>query len=359
MLDTIMLYWLSNSGTSSARYYWECEPDSTAWPVDIPVGVSWFGGDNSYAPREWCERYYKNIVHWNETERGGHFAAWEVPDVFVAEPIPKIMFQISILVVTGSFSLPEFYDAVINAVSSKGHEIRALHLRSAGLASGKGRPGPHKPTMVDGAAMIASEVEALADAGKAVILIAHSYGGVPATESTLGLRVEERARAGKAGGVARLAYLTAIVPEVGMSAGEVLSGVLPENRDELTVNEDGWMFHAEAIIAAAARHSFSDLPQAEGEAWIRRFPRHSAASFAGPLTHAGYAGVPVSYLLCEGDVTIPAENQRAGIEVVERASGRAVDVTSIGSGHYPMASQPDAVVDWILDLVKKTQVSLQ
>jgi pimeloyl-ACP methyl ester carboxylesterase len=85
MLDTIMLYWLSNSGTSSARYYWENQPDSTAWPIDIPVGVSWFGGDNSYAPREWCERYYKNIVYWNETERGGHFAAWEVPGIFVKE----------------------------------------------------------------------------------------------------------------------------------------------------------------------------------------------------------------------------------------------------------------------------------
>ncbi|KAF1983363.1 epoxide hydrolase [Aulographum hederae CBS 113979] len=86
MLDTIMLYWLSNSGTSSARYYWECrEFDSTAWPIDIPVGVSWFPGDTSYGPREWCERYYKNIVHWKEMERGGHFAAWEVPDLFVAE----------------------------------------------------------------------------------------------------------------------------------------------------------------------------------------------------------------------------------------------------------------------------------
>ncbi|KAM3535865.1 hypothetical protein MY4038_000915 [Beauveria bassiana] len=85
MLDTIMLYWLSNSGTSSARYYWENQLDTTAWPIDVPVGVSWFGGDNSYAPREWCERYYKNIVYWSETARGGHFAAWEVPDMFVSE----------------------------------------------------------------------------------------------------------------------------------------------------------------------------------------------------------------------------------------------------------------------------------
>ena len=85
MLDTIMLYWLSNSGVSSARFYWECEVDSTARAIDLPVGVSWFGGDNCYAPREWCERYYKDIVYWNETERGGHFAAWEQPGLFVEE----------------------------------------------------------------------------------------------------------------------------------------------------------------------------------------------------------------------------------------------------------------------------------
>ncbi|KAM0268949.1 hypothetical protein ACHAPA_004549 [Fusarium lateritium] len=85
MLDTIMLYWLSNSSTSSARYYWECGLGSTGIHIEVPVGVSWFGGDNSYAPKEWCERYYKNIIHWKETERGGHFAAWEVPDLFVAE----------------------------------------------------------------------------------------------------------------------------------------------------------------------------------------------------------------------------------------------------------------------------------
>ncbi|RGP73965.1 epoxide hydrolase [Fusarium sporotrichioides] len=85
MLDTIMLYWLTNSATSSARYYWESGSSTTALEIHVPVGVSWFGGDNSYAPKEWCERYYKNTVYWNETPKGGHFAAWEQPDVFVAE----------------------------------------------------------------------------------------------------------------------------------------------------------------------------------------------------------------------------------------------------------------------------------
>ncbi|THX08946.1 alpha/beta-hydrolase [Aureobasidium pullulans] len=85
ILDNISLYWFSNSATSSARFYFECEFDSTAWEIKLPVGVSWFPGDTAYGPREWCERYYGNIVHWREMERGGHFAAWEVPDLFVAE----------------------------------------------------------------------------------------------------------------------------------------------------------------------------------------------------------------------------------------------------------------------------------
>lgn len=88
MLDTITLYWLSNSGASSARFYWENKPDTTAWPIGegVAVGLSWFPGDTSFAPREWCERYWGRIVYWNEQiERGGHFAAWEVPGIFVRE----------------------------------------------------------------------------------------------------------------------------------------------------------------------------------------------------------------------------------------------------------------------------------
>ena len=85
ILDNIMVYWLSNTGASSGRLYWEAKADNTALPIDIAVGVSIFPGDLNYAPREWGERYYKNIVHWRDVERGGHFAAWEVPELFVRE----------------------------------------------------------------------------------------------------------------------------------------------------------------------------------------------------------------------------------------------------------------------------------
>lgn len=108
-------------------------------------------------------------------------------------------------------------------------------------------------------------------------------------------------------------------------------------------------------LSKAAQVVFSGLPQEEGEAWIRRFPGQSAVSLMEPLTHVGYKDVPVSYLLCEEDIMISPANQRNGIEVIERASGRSVDVTSIKSDHCPMVSHPQAMVDWMLNVAEKSQ----
>jgi pimeloyl-ACP methyl ester carboxylesterase len=83
VLDNIMLYWLTNSITSSTRLYWE-DVDATDLKIDIPVGVSVPEGDLTYAPRSWGERYYGDIVWWNEVG-GGHFLAWEEPGCFVGE----------------------------------------------------------------------------------------------------------------------------------------------------------------------------------------------------------------------------------------------------------------------------------
>ena len=86
MLDNIMLYWLPRTGASAARLYWESLGDaSMSEPVSIPVGVSIFPADINKSPRRWAERVFRNIVHWNEVERGGHFGAFEQPDIFVRE----------------------------------------------------------------------------------------------------------------------------------------------------------------------------------------------------------------------------------------------------------------------------------
>jgi pimeloyl-ACP methyl ester carboxylesterase len=87
LLDNITLYWLTNTGISSARLYWENKADFfDAKPITIPFAISVFPDELYQAPRSWAERAYPhNLIHYNRLDRGGHFAAWEQPDLFAAE----------------------------------------------------------------------------------------------------------------------------------------------------------------------------------------------------------------------------------------------------------------------------------
>jgi pimeloyl-ACP methyl ester carboxylesterase len=86
ILDNITLYWVTNTAISSARLYWEnklqfFQPKK----VSIPVAVSVFPDEIYAAPRSWTERAYPKLIHFNRLDKGGHFAAWEQPDLFSAE----------------------------------------------------------------------------------------------------------------------------------------------------------------------------------------------------------------------------------------------------------------------------------
>jgi pimeloyl-ACP methyl ester carboxylesterase len=83
ILDNVMLYWLTGTGASSARMYWESFQRRERVPVEVPTGVSIFPKEIFRPSRRWAERRYKNIVHWDELDRGGHFAAFEQPELFV------------------------------------------------------------------------------------------------------------------------------------------------------------------------------------------------------------------------------------------------------------------------------------
>jgi pimeloyl-ACP methyl ester carboxylesterase len=86
VLDNITLYWLTNTGVSSARLYWENKLAFFAPKhVGIPVAVSVFPDELYPAPRSWAERAYPKLIHYNKLDKGGHFAAWEQPELFVAE----------------------------------------------------------------------------------------------------------------------------------------------------------------------------------------------------------------------------------------------------------------------------------
>jgi pimeloyl-ACP methyl ester carboxylesterase len=92
LLDNLMLYWLPGTGASSARLYWESIRQVNEWisgaavdTVDVPVGCSIFPRELQRPSRRWAEKRFTDIRYWNEPARGGHFAAFEQPELFTAE----------------------------------------------------------------------------------------------------------------------------------------------------------------------------------------------------------------------------------------------------------------------------------
>jgi pimeloyl-ACP methyl ester carboxylesterase len=86
ILDNITLYWLTNTGVSASRLYWEYKGGFfNTKGVNIPVAVSVFPGEQYEAPRSWTEKAYPKLIHYNKVEKGGHFAAWEQPQLFTEE----------------------------------------------------------------------------------------------------------------------------------------------------------------------------------------------------------------------------------------------------------------------------------
>ncbi|MBC7846344.1 MAG: epoxide hydrolase [Flavobacterium sp.] len=92
VLDNITLYWLTNSGTSSARIYWENRNkdniNAASMKTDqikLPVAITVFPEDVYTSPESWARRAFKNLIYFNEVDRGGHFAAWEQPQLFTEE----------------------------------------------------------------------------------------------------------------------------------------------------------------------------------------------------------------------------------------------------------------------------------
>ena len=92
VLDDISLYWLTDTAASAGRIYWENGPRSVisataqkTADIALPVAITVFPKDVYRAPESWARRAYRNLSYFHEVDKGGHFAAWEEPDLFSAE----------------------------------------------------------------------------------------------------------------------------------------------------------------------------------------------------------------------------------------------------------------------------------
>ena len=86
VLDDFTLYWLTNTPVSAARFYWENHINLyNAADVSVPAAVTIFPGENYQAPRSWTQQAYHKLIYFNEVDKGGHYAAWEQPELFASE----------------------------------------------------------------------------------------------------------------------------------------------------------------------------------------------------------------------------------------------------------------------------------
>lgn len=128
----------------------------------------------------------------------------------------------AIVVVPGSFSPAYFYSDVVDKLRESGYETVVENLPSASRV-----PPEEAATMAEDAALFHDLIAKLADQGKDVVLVTHSYGGVVGTEASKGLSKSERRKNGKEGGLIRLVYLTAVVPTLGNSLADLMGTLIP------------------------------------------------------------------------------------------------------------------------------------
>lgn len=274
-----------------------------------------------------------------------------------------------IVFVPGAFSRPSDFDPVSGPLRDVGYEVHVVHHPS----SPDVLVDP-TPSMYDDADNIRRLAEALSDEGKDIVIVMHSYGGLPGTQACEGLSKTDRLRASKSGGIVRLLYVAAAIAPVGSSMAGVLQTNMPLPSIETAHGKPSlWTSISLAVgrlipLSWSARlFSPSSLAASVEGLWayhhnpdvftdwlLADIPREDALKYASvsspvaqsvksimtPLTYAGYKHIPCSYIFTKLDrVNAPAA-QRSFIGLVEKESGSKVDVYEYAVGHCPQLSRP-------------------
>ncbi|KAL1967164.1 hypothetical protein VTN77DRAFT_3455 [Rasamsonia byssochlamydoides] len=225
----------------------------------------------------------------------------------------------------GAWHTPECFEKVMAQLKALGYPTTTTQLPSVG--------GKVSTTMTDDAAHINKFLSQLVDDGKDVVLIMHSYSGIPGTESVKGLAKKDRQAAGLPGGIVALVYIAAFLLPQGQSLVSFL-GSMPDwvifDGDRLTVETGPAVF-------------YNDLPSDTAEYWSSKLQHHAWPSFNTPLSYPAYQHVPSTYLFCEQDMAIPLPGQKA----MASFAGEGLKTHTCTASHSPMLSMLELVVNVI------------
>lgn len=262
----------------------------------------------------------------------------------IVEEKPTIVF------VNGAWHKSDCWDAVTSRLSEHRYPFHITDLLSSG--------GDLSTTVADDAAHIQKSISKLVASGKELIVVMHSYGGIPGTESAKGLLKKDRQAEGKLGGIISLVYVTAFLLPPMASLSSFLGPMPP------WVVFDVSTYHRERNVPLKSCQKitslnrlkgdkilvdkpenifYNDLPESQAKKFASKLTHQDKPSFYTPLTYPAYNEVPVSYLLCEQDNAIPLVAQQAMVNI----GGQGVTTHVCSASHSPMLSMPEKVVDVI------------
>ncbi|CAI7625443.1 unnamed protein product [Penicillium glandicola] len=230
----------------------------------------------------------------------------------------------------GAWLTPIVFDALRDRLNTLGYPSKCPAHPSIGAE-------PPSLTLEDDVASMRRVLTTLADEGKDIVLVAHSYGGVVASAASEGVVKHVRAEIGKPGGIVKVVYLAAFALDKGQSLLGVLGGdYLP------------WMKIEGDYVHADGTGGWQDLTLEEQEKWNHTTMHISRAVFSGAATYEPWHDVPCSYIICEQDQALPPPIQ----ELFASKMGGPDTTYRLPSSHSPFLSMPDRLVGVLGEIVK-------
>jgi len=230
----------------------------------------------------------------------------------------------TVVFVPGAWHLPSGFEAVRGQLAGRDYPSEAVAHLSVGAE-------PPNKSLADDAASLRKTLEGLADEGKEIVVVAHSYGGGVGADAVEGLGAAQRAKAGRKGGIIMFVYMSAFVFPKGRSIMDMLGGqYLPWMKFE---GEYGYASEPEVVF-------YHDLSTQEQATWISELRHTSAAAFSSPVSYEPWHELPCMYLFCENDKALP-------LPIQEQMAALLGDCTTFRctASHSPFLSMPEKVVE--------------
>lgn len=263
----------------------------------------------------------------------------------------------ALVFIPGAWHKADSWETIFPQLEAQGYECHALTMPSVGA--------PQPTTHFDDAAHIQTTLSKLIhEQGKDVVIVMHSYGGAPGTQSAKGFAKKDIEATGKSGGVVGLVYIASFLLPLGVSLAGLLGGEhFPPPWTSVEVGVMlcfvlsvcppgclGSIFEKLTVVNEQGDHAYAhqsdeifyaDLPPAEQERLTARLPHHSLSAFKSELSYAAYQDIPTSYLLCRADKAIPLFAQEMMVQAGKVSPQRTF---VCDSAHFPMYSMPDTVM---------------